>query len=245
MIHVVEGLPVNRYHGTGVSRDRAAWGQKAPRDIVTLQPWQIAISAAMDHVRQAASIPRFLDIPYPEASSRQAPLRHRRPGPSMDLETKGPSTSSVRGPSDIKVLVRTSGRQQLGTSLSSVALLTDLDRSLDDLAPSAHRRPWPLIGMGPPTTWVPRPPLSQSGTWGMVPRSWTLQGDRSASLIAGPWDQVGSSSRETKVPSSEGNLDPSAGWVLQTPRFQGSPGTRVPSSSRGKRLPGPMLSPAP
>jgi hypothetical protein len=164
MVHVVEGLPANRHHGTGVSRDRAAWEQEAYRDTVTLQPWQIAISAAMDHVRQATPVPRFLDIPCPETSSRQAPWRCRGPGPSMDLEIRGPSISSVRGPSDIKVFVRTSGHQQLGTSLSSVTLLPDLDRSLDGLAPSPHRRPWPLIEMGPPTTWPPTPPPGQAGT---------------------------------------------------------------------------------
>jgi len=192
--------------------------------------------------------PRSPDSSIPHDSRLQVAKPHcdiGEQGPRCTLETKGPSTSSVRGPSDIKVLVRTSGRQHLGTFISSVALLPDLDRSLDDLAPSPHRRPWPLIGMGPPPTWVPRPPPSQSGTWSMAPRWSTSQGDRSTSLTAGPRYQVVASTRDTKVPSSKGDLDPSAGWVLRTTRFQGPPGTWVPPSWRGEPPPGPMVPPAP
>src|SRR5579885_1993368 len=145
-----------------------------------------------------SSVPRFLEIRCSEAS--------RGPGPIAISETKDPneprnqvtSTSSVRDPRALEVRVRPSSRQRLGTFISSVALLPGLDRSLDDLAPSPHRRPWPLVGIDAPPTWVPRSPRCQSGTWGLVPHSSTSQGDRSTSLIAGPRYQVVSSARGTK-----------------------------------------------
>src|SRR5262249_25432940 len=114
----------------------------------------------------------------------QAPLGTSETRALDEPRSQGISTSSVRGPSDIKALVRTSGRQQLGTFISSVVLLADFGRSLDDLPPSTHRRPWPLIGIGPPPTSVPRPPPRQSDSWGMVPGLSTSQGHRSISLTA-------------------------------------------------------------
>ena len=132
--------------------------------------------------------------------------------------SQGTSTSSVRGPRDTKLLVRTSGHQRLATFISSVASLHDLDRSLDDLASSPHRRPWLLILKGPPMTWDPRPPSRLPVAWGMIPGLPTSLGDRCSSLTAGPRYRVVASPRDTKVPSSNGDLGPPASSVLAVPR---------------------------
>jgi hypothetical protein len=131
---------------------------------------------------------------------------------------QGASISSDRGPSDANGPEQTSDHQQLGTFISSVALLPDLDGSLDGLASPSHRRPWFLIAMGPLFIQLPRSPRPQSDACGMVPSLATSRGDRSTSLTARPPYQVIASSRVTEVPSAVWDLATWAASVFEVPR---------------------------
>jgi hypothetical protein len=216
-IHGDQGPSWDGHHGFHAPRDHGTSNRKAARDIATLRPWSIVMWVARDSGRRVATVPRSLDLPCPEVPGSIATSQTQ----ALDRPRyQGTSTSSVRGPSKTKVFVRTSGHQQLVTFISSVALLPGLDRSLDDLVPSPRRRPWPLIEMGPPTTWVPRPPTRRPGACGMIPSSSTCQGARSASLTAGPRYQVIAAPGDPKVPSSQGNLGPSSPSVLPVPRYR-------------------------
>ena len=199
-------------------------------------PWDIEPEGGSGHRHLETLVNRHMGRQGPRSTSRPGPKvprcsmsrGARLAGSIATSQTQlldgpryqGTLTFSVRGPPETKAFVRTSGHQQLVTFISSVALLPGLDRSLDELVPSPHRRPWPLIEMGPPTTWVPRPPTRRPGPCGMIPSSSTCQGARSASLTAGPRYQVIAAPGDPKVPSSQGNLGPSSPSVLPVPRYR-------------------------
>jgi hypothetical protein len=172
-------------------------GPLTPRDLVTSRPkapWNLENQGPLPYCQRDRQVPsptsgldamvlrtpvcRVPMLPMFIATSRTKPLDGR-----WNLETPTPWNHSLPG---AEVSEKPNHRRQLGTVISSVALVPWLDGSLDTPDPQVSLHPFAACGS--------------------IPSSTRYQGARSAPSAMGPRDQAAASRSGAKVPSCPARL---------------------------------------